>query len=320
MEIIKAHDIAPMPYGLLSVVDVKNTERESTIGFEYQVACGHGTGWAADQCVGTSVTSPGGVAPFTVTLDTGTEDDVTIDWGDGSTETGSGEVTHNYAAAGEVTVTVTGADTSYGVRTYTFDPSVEGAGALGYPAKEDTASLESVTSVHFLGMAQSQCNRIGRDPQADDAVAVMNRGESHMLEQAFVSLFPAVDLTTGTAVTPKQGLALLMQHAAVSAPERPIIHMNAGLVHLVGDIERHGNHLETVAGAYVSAGTGYSTDAWDTTTPARIYVSGQVNGFRGTMQQHEIFTPESNQLLTLAERHYSLDSGCVPPAFVEVTL
>lgn len=320
MEIIKAHDIAPMPYGLLSVVDLKNSERESTIGFEYQVACGHGTGWAADQCVGTSITAPGGTAPYTVTLDTGSDTDVSIDWGDGATATDSGVVTHDYAAAGEVTVTVTGADTSYGVRTYTFDPSVEGAGALGYPTKEDTASLEAITSVHFLGMAQSSCNRIGRDAQADDAVAVMNRGESHMLEQAFVSLFPAVDLTTGTPVTPKQGIALLMQHAAVSGPERPIIHMNAGLAHLVGDVKRHGNHLETVAGAYVAAGTGYSTEAWDTATPARIYVSGQVNGFRGTMQQHEIFTPESNQLLTMAERHYSLDAGCVPPAFVEVTL
>ena len=198
-----------------------------------------------------------------------------------------------------------------------------GHGTMSYPwdcarvwAKEDTAERVNTESKVFTTLTMETCGLVGyTEPLAS---TITELGRSHALEQAFVDLFGPTAAQIGTGpVAPKVGLAMALQYAATMGPERPVIHMQAGLVGLVGDIERHGNHLETHSGALVSAGTGYDDAVWGATS--RIWVTGAVRVLQSVAYESVVRNPEQNEATSVNETAYSMSVDCYH-AYVEVNI
>lgn len=177
-------------------------------------------------------------------------------------------------------------------------------------AKAVTGELTWVESTdRFVMYALTQCNAIGRDPSVNGAVDRMNASESHVLEQRLATLATSI----GSATDMSQALGLLQASwFAATAGVRPVIHINAALLQYAKNVERHGNRLELVNGAYVSAGTGYPTDA--------IYISGMPTIARGTMVTRDIHNPTDNIVTDFAERMYAMSPGCEGISSVGISL
>lgn len=309
MEIIQAPEVQPMPYGLLSVASTADENRAAHNGFVYQQGCGTGVGFTGGPCEGSSVTFEDLVA--TVTFGSALPYEASVDWGDESepeaVAAGETSVGHTYASTGEYTITVSGVG---GTFTYTVDLATPLDGTLTAAEKAETGQITTVDSTNFNLYALTRCNAVGRDPSINGAVDRMNSAESHVLEQV-LSTF-AEDIS-GSATDHKEALAELqalwfgMTHGV-----RPIIHINAALLHYLPNVERHGSHLELRNGALVSAGSGYPLD--------QVLISGMPTIRRGQMLTHDVHEPVSNTVTDFAERTYALSVGCEGLSSITVPL
>lgn len=138
----------------------------------------------------------------------------------------------------------------HGTRFYTFDcPRTWD--------KTDTAERALADSVQFTTLTMETCGTVGYTGGL--ATDLAERERSYVLERALLTYFgPGATQISPTPLAPKAALMHAVHWATTRSSQRPTLHMTAALADYIdGPIDRHGNHLETLTGSYVSAGTGY---------------------------------------------------------------
>lgn len=198
-----------------------------------------------------------------------------------------------------------------------------GHGTLSFPFdcervwdKEDTAERTLSEGKVFTTLTMETCGALGYD--GPKATEITEESRSHALEQAFVDQFGPTATQIGTGpFEPKLAMAVATQYAATVMPGRPILHMQTALVDLIGEVDRHGNRLETTSGAIVSAGTGYDDTVWPGTT--RIWVTGPVRIVQSLAYESKLTNQEQNEITSINETAYSMSVDCFV-GYVEVTI
>lgn len=187
------------------------------------------------------------------------------------------------------------------------DPEVD-------PEKPGTGELTDVTAANVIVYSRLECNPVGGgiEKAKNSAVEAINAGESAALERSLATLLEAdastVDL--GTAATAKEALAVAEQWAIRNYTGRPVLHVPPAVAVLLGDVDRHGTHLEVKqTGTPVSVGD-YAPVTWTAGDPATIYVTGQVVLSRGVAETYETLTTTENTAMAMAERAYALGWDC----------
>lgn len=351
---VEAPNVPDLPYGLLSVAQVRNiANRGGTTVF--QTVCGTTTALAPDPCD----PAPGTSEVQTITI-TGAPTGGTFTLSYGGSSTTALAFNANAAAVqaaleslpqfnpGDLsvtgtnpnfTVTFTGPLASTNVAQITATHAFTGGTTPNIATatttqgvrtpKTATTTLTDITSQALTVYTRFDCRPVGvnvaeMQSKAMDALTV---GESFALEREFRLRFTATDITpAGGPVNPVVGAALLEGHAGANYKGQPVLHTNrtsGGLVLAGGYSERRGNHLETQQGALHSSGGGYHlwTDIADGETV--MYVSGQVLVERGSAvvnsgQVHNAANT-TNDFVTIAERQYNLSVDCNYVASVRVT-
>lgn len=132
-----------------------------------------------------------------------------------------------------------------------------------------------------------------------DAQAKLEAGEGRAIEEGAAEQFLAaaddITPTAGTAVHPLAGLALLEAYAAANYGGTPVIHMPRDIGTLLsngGVLNRYGRRLETVQGAVVASGGGYSVNPLTVGAEASddgsrwLWATGAVTVRRGPVEFH----------------------------------
>jgi hypothetical protein len=155
----------------------------------------------------------------------------------------------------------------------------------------------------------------------EDAAAIaeeaFSAGETFAVEQAVQDLLlnpNAVDLTPvpGTAVTNvKAAIGLLEQWMRENYTGLPLLHTNLFGSSLALELVTSGGSdpLRTVNGTVISVGGGYGTagpgGGTATGKQAWLYISGQVNLWKGSLNLPEAADLPGNRKFALAERAYA---------------
>lgn len=356
---VEAPPVTPLPFGLLSAALVlDDLAGNQALGVHYEPAyCGPAEdtlGACQDRPEwGTISVSVSNAALATLSA-SGEPAGVTytVDWGDAVLEDSSSldGLTHTYAAPGAYVVHITDDRLGY-VATVTV--TVVDATASG-PFTADAAfakiPIEGVPLVDgepFTLYHLFQCQAVGSiDAMQDRARAALRLGEGRALERVLAQSLPlgwsdgttrtpAVDITTtpGTPVHPAVGLALLEEFAGDQYGGVPVIHTGrraGSLLGTAGAVARYGQTLQTVQGALVAAGGGYTrlagppTDVQDPSTvqpaapgTAWLYVTGTVVVRRAeTIEVGPVMgrSPATNVAKMLAERPHIATWECITGA------
>lgn len=356
---VEAPPVTPLPYGLSSAALVlDDLEGNAALGVHYEPSfCGpaeDSRGACQDAPdFGTISVSVSSAALATLTAagePTGTT--YTIDWGDDTladTATLDGQ-THTYAAPGAYVVHITDNRLGY-VATVTVTVT---AGQATGPFAADAGfakipheGIPLVDGEPFNLYHLFRCQAVGAiGDMQDRARAALRLGEGRALERVTAQMLalgftdgtdrvPAVDLTPtpGTAVHPAVGVALLEEFAGDQYGGVPVLHTGrraGSLLGTAGTIIRNANRLETVQGAIVAAGGGYTrlvgppTDLQDPTTvqpagpgQAWLYVTGTVVIRRApVIEVGPVMsrTPATNVAEMLAERPHVVTWECITGA------
>jgi hypothetical protein len=186
----------------------------------------------------------------------------------------------------------------------------------------------------FTAYVLRECGTVGDVAQAHDrAMRMFNASEGIAVERGFWAYLAdptttVVDITGAQTVdSPALGLAMLEEYAAEHYGGIPTIHVDRLVGSLLGtsrSIERHGNRLETVQGAYVASGGGYGPAGPDGGSPgpdeAWMGVTGVVTLWRGAAHVHGPFVQMDpslaylNTTVVLAERTYVVSPDCLVAA------
>jgi hypothetical protein len=330
---IDVPELDPLPYGLLSVADVADAGDPHLFnGFEYEQLCGYNTGYSANPCFGASASATNaGTTPWpvTVTIVTDLPGTYTVNWGDATgdttvtiTEGETSETTpaHNYTTTTGKTITITG-PLGYGVRTITLAATnVVATTQANAFSKTPLPAYGTIVGQPLTIFAQHSCRPVGltADERKDRATRALTVGNSWALEKALKATRltgASVDVTNGTPTTPKRAFALLEHYAAKNYAGRPIIHVDrytGAIAAADGIFARHGNRLETVQGALVASGAGYSATVEPIPATVDIYVTGMVRIRQGASYVHDGGQPSNqNEVTALAERTSIMSVECI---------
>lgn len=172
-----------------------------------------------------------------------------------------------------------------------------------------------------------ECRAVGDYAEASDkASKMLHNAEEHAVEAEVWARFTAdtdaVDITPATAPSVEVGIAMLEAWMGDTYAGAPTLHLPRDVASYAGTkgaVERHGNHLETVLGSFVSAGNGYGTAGVDAAAPAAgtrwLFASSTVAITRGQSQVRGPFLvqdPLDNTQVVLAERVYVTGYECTP--------
>lgn len=170
----------------------------------------------------------------------------------------------------------------------------------------------AVESVFWTGTVSTTGSPLISPHLAEDAQVLGPQGE--------ISQLAASPVTTGAAVDVVEALGALEGALAscyggvgvIHVPRTAIAHMSSK-----GMIVRAGDHLETVAGNLVAAGSGYPGTSPAGTAPpggqAWFYATGAISLRRGPIQItdfEESVNKTENQLVLIAERTYVITWDC----------
>lgn len=153
---------------------------------------------------------------------------------------------------------------------------------------------------------------------AGESYGVEQGVQEHLLNPAAVNITP----TPGTPVTNmKHALGLLEQYAADNYSGLPIIHGNRLAVTLIPELQAGANgELKTIHGTPIANGGGYDSmgpgAANATAGRAWIYISGQVNVWRGAPSITTVEDLKGNRVYTLAEARYLASVECFVAAIL----
>jgi len=339
----------PLPFGVLSAALV----RDSTDPHE-----GGGIEWEPDFCGPAHTTREAcfvqtgswsisvddtGLATITASAPIYTpQGTYTIDWGDGDSDedidSGSlDSTTHQYAAPGDYTVTVTRTDPAVGVVSQPGTVTVTNAVATGpftvpftfRPKKDTDDGRPLVTSIDFAVYHLSRCRLVGQtDPEAY-ARKALTLGESRAIEDQIVFALSSDDdliLVDGDApYGPVHALARLEQTISENYNGVGVIYMDRDTAtHLLASMALRvdGQMLRTLLGTRVVAASGmygFAPEAgggsqymW--ATGALVVARQPINTYPQAMTR-----PYTNEALTLAERPISAAWECFAAA-VQVVL
>lgn len=186
-----------------------------------------------------------------------------------------------------------------------------------------------------------ECGTVGDDAQAR-AMSMFNAAEQTTVEAWFWAAFAnsgttgaypshlltVQDLTGGTARTSvKAGLAELEGYMGHHYAGIPIVHVDREVGSMLGSsqsIERHPPRLESIQGAWVSAGGGYGTTGPANTNPTAgevwMYATGQIAMYSGAANLYGPFLQQDatglfyNKQVVMVERQYLFLIDCVVAA------
>lgn len=155
-----------------------------------------------------------------------------------------------------------------------------------------------------------------------DLKAAFEAGASFAVETAVQRLLlnpTAVDLTPADGITdPRFAVGLLEQYAATHYAGLPVIHTNKLGAILVPELRDRDGKLYTVNGTPVANGGGYSSTGPGAVEagPSQVwlYISGQVNIWKGTPEIIAARALEQNRHHTLAEATYAATVECFSAA------
>jgi len=357
-EVVASPPVTPLPHGLYSVALVTDSAdpHEGLAGFTYEpVSCGS-VELTVAACVappspGTVEISVDAAGLATVTADGVPAGDYVIDWGDGSEpETVDAAAlngtTHQYAAPGDYDVTITGpASAPIGTWLASGTVTVADAAASGpfdltvATSKIADEGIEWVESgaptPHY---ALVRCAPFGGVDLRARVQAAIDLNEQRAIEAGFIAdvAQTAVDITpAGGAVSPDKGAALLQQYAGSNYGGVPVLHADRAVSHLLDNVDRVSNHLETTIGAWLAAGAGYAGAVGPLADPedpdsgvaaganeAWMFVTGQIVVRRGTVDLLESpievrsATAVANTLTALAERTTAVSHECFAAAIL----
>jgi hypothetical protein len=143
--------------------------------------------------------------------------------------------------------------------------------------------------------------------------ALFEAGESLLVEEEVQTrlLSPkAVDITptAGTPVTDlRAALGLLQQWMASRYVYQPVITGNALAVSLIKDLKA--DDLRTILGVEIGVAAGYGTDGPGTAVAgpgeAWLYISGQINIWKGAAGGYNTQDLQANRDLNLVEKRYA---------------
>lgn len=165
------------------------------------------------------------------------------------------------------------------------------------------------------------------DNSAEEAIRAFKANESYGVEAKLQELFlnpVAEDLTPtpGTPVTNRRyAVGLLEQYAADHYSGLPLIHGNRVATSLIlPELVAEGGTLRTVHGTPVANGGGYGAAGPDSVTAgageAWLYITGQVNLWRGPIGEYKAIDLEGNRAYALAEATYVATVECFVAAIL----
>lgn len=165
------------------------------------------------------------------------------------------------------------------------------------------------------------------DNSAGEAIRAFKANESYGVEAKLQELVlnpVAEDLTPtpGTPVTNlRYAVGLLEQYAADNYSGLPLIHGNKVATTLIlPELVAEGGVLQTVHGTPVAAGGGYGAAGPDSVTAgtgeAWLYITGQVNVWRGPIGEYAARDLNGNRAYALAEATYVATVECFVAAIL----
>ena len=189
-------------------------------------------------------------------------------------------------------------------------PTVSTAGpapAAGKVFDKITELTESVPFKIYRGLDVALLTFHG---EGDKLVEQAFKGsESWAVERAIQELVlaDAVDLHPGSQnANPRDALAALEQYARDNYSGQPVITGNAMALTIIEDaLEGVGTNLTTKLGTPVVLAGGYGPDSRTTEGRAILYISGQINIWRGAVSVVEAPHLADNRELALAEAQYA---------------
>jgi hypothetical protein len=351
----------PLPYGLLSVADDRGSgDAHWQQGVEYDSDnCTVTLATAAGYCIAPPGTNA--IQTFTVTgVPTGGSYKLTY-FGETTTAIPYNATAAQFQAALESTAQINPGDVSvsgngpYVVTwqgNYASEPmpfptvtnNLTGGASPNVSIQTTQAGLQNPKSLTYPAATIATdpftvyliraCAPVGDVDAQGRAMKMFNGSEQIGVEKGFWSQITksgagAVDITPGAGgtITPAIGLAMLEQYAAQHYGGRPTIHCSRGVGSLLGShqsIERHGNQMETVLGAKVSAGGGYDPQtgpngAGATSQQAWMFVTGEVSLWKGAAEVHGPTIRQSsvqqnqpvNEWIVMVERTYLTSPDCM---------
>lgn len=344
--LIEGPTVEPLPYGLFSVAQVvDDSEARFLFGTQHEVDyCGEAFD-TAGACFdfGTIAVTLNNARQATLDLAGPFPDgDYTIDWGDetvveDSTPDGA---THTYAADGPQTITVTGPGSYQAVANITVTNGATTGGQTAVDAgisKEPVTGIDLVDADGFSVLHLFECNPMGNTSESliERARRGLMLGEQRAVERVVsqqLSRHSDAVLLTSEVQHVADGLAKLEKYAAANYPGVPTIHMTRDVGTLLtgkGYVDRSNGRLETVQGARVASGAGYSPlRVPDPSGPIAanaedveyMYVTGMVQVRRSTVITADALQTTSNLFRALAERPYTVTWDCITAAVPVATL
>lgn len=200
--------------------------------------------------------------------------------------------------------------------TFITDPTLNPIPAAGQDKQfEDRDGIDHTTLVRFgayrgltdqlmrggPGYSQSELERLF---EAGEPLFVEQEVQSRLLSPKAVDITP----TPGTAVTDlRAALGLLQQWMAGQYAFEPVITGNVLAVSLIKDLKAP--DLRTITGTRIGVAAGYGTDgpgaAVAAGTEAWLYISGQINIWRGKALAPGAQDLQANRDLNLVEKRYA---------------
>lgn len=350
-EYILAPEISPLPFGLYSVAPpTEKNESRWGFGVEYESANCASANFAPDPCIqsGTNevqtATTTGTITAGTYTLSIFGETTAPIAYNatnaqvqtalEALTLINTNDVVVTGTAASRVFTfggqyaaedvpqlvignstlvggTIAMATTTGGVRT----PKVANSGSPGVLTFDPATllvMLECVGPADFLR---------AKDRAVAAMVAAEQRGTEASLWEDLTAVGRGVTVINSTAQAIDTGIAQAEIWAAQNYGGAPVLHVPRDVGSLMGTrgvAERHGNRLETVQGALVASGGGYSKTGPEAAAAvagqAWIFVTGQTRVRRGPMRVYDpvmIQSPMDNTFRVMAERTVLVDTDCM---------
>lgn len=242
---------------------------------------------------------------------TGTYPNFTVTYGGAYADTNVGPLTKTSSLTGGTAPNVAIATTTDGY----------------YAPKVVAESGGTYEAAPFVVYAMRECRAVGDYAQASTrATDILVNSEERAVEAEVWARFTtdadAVNITPATAPSPEVGLAMLEAWMGDTYAGAPTIHVQRDIGSYLGTkgaVERHGTHLESTLGSYVSAGNGYGTAGVAAAAPAAgtrwMWASSTVNIGKGTaFVKGPLFvqSPLDNTQVVLAERVYTSGYECVP--------
>jgi hypothetical protein len=348
----------PRPFGLFTAAEVVEAADAQWLlhGTEHQVDyCGEAYD-SAGICFdfGTVAVTLNSSRLATLHVD-GTAPDGTysIDWGDNdqdhniSTQQMDG-LTHQYAADGAKTITITG-PRSYGLTTQitvTNGATTGGAAAAAAGiAKQVTSGIEVVHGDPFVVLHLLECIPVGQEDLEARALRALQMGEQRAVERVVsrqMARDPRVVIVDSDPHPPADALGLLEAFSGSAYPGRPTLHATPDTVtaldaaHVLYRETINGvANIATIQGSKVVSGGGYDLRAPSPPDPDTgdldqldgngdgiqwVYVTGAVQVRRATTgEANSVINTTGgvqarNQASYLAERPYVVTWDCLTAA------